>query len=57
MTTAIELGMVYAIMALGVYVTFRILDFPDLTVDGSFTTDAAVAASPSPTGWTRTSRS
>ncbi|MFC7402764.1 ABC transporter permease [Citricoccus sp. GCM10030269] len=44
MTTAIELGMIYAIMALGVYVTFRILDFPDLTVDGSFTTGAAVAA-------------
>jgi len=31
-------------MALGVYLTFRILDFPDLTVDGSFTTGAAVAA-------------
>ncbi|HEY4614288.1 MAG TPA: ABC transporter permease, partial [Citricoccus sp.] len=34
MTTAIELGLIYAIMALGVYLTFRILDFPDLTVDG-----------------------
>jgi putative tryptophan/tyrosine transport system permease protein len=44
MTTAIELGLIYAIMALGVYLTFRILDFPDLTVDGSFTTGAAVAA-------------
>jgi putative tryptophan/tyrosine transport system permease protein len=44
MTTAIELGMIYAIMALGVYVTFRILEFPDLTVDGSFTTGGAVAA-------------
>ncbi|MGW9549835.1 ABC transporter permease [Citricoccus zhacaiensis] len=44
MNTAIELGLIYAIMALGVYVTFRILDFPDLTVDGSFTTGAAVAA-------------
>ena len=31
-------------MALGVYITFRILDFPDLTVDGSFTTGAAIAA-------------
>jgi putative ABC transport system permease protein len=31
-------------MAIGVYLTFRILDFPDLTVDGSFTTGAAVAA-------------
>lgn len=44
MITAVELGLVYAIMALGVYLTFRILDFPDLTVDGSFTTGAAVAA-------------
>lgn len=31
-------------MALGVYLTFRILDFPDLTVDGSFATGGAVAA-------------
>lgn len=44
MLTAVELGLVYAIMALGVYLTFRILDFPDLTVDGSFTTGAAVAS-------------
>src|SRR5699024_1939534 len=34
----------YAIMALGVYLSFRVLDFPDLTVDGSFVTGAAVAA-------------
>ncbi|GAA0836944.1 ABC transporter permease [Bifidobacterium pullorum subsp. gallinarum] len=40
----IELGLLYALMALGVYITFRILDFPDLTVDGSFTTGAAIAA-------------
>ena len=44
MITAVELGLIYAVMALGVYLTFRILDFPDLTVDGSFTTGAAVAA-------------
>ncbi|GAA2945130.1 ABC transporter permease [Glutamicibacter bergerei] len=44
MITAVELGLIYALMALGVYLTFRILDFPDLTVDGSFTTGAAVAA-------------
>jgi putative ABC transport system permease protein len=31
-------------MVLGVYITFRVLDFPDLTVDGSFTLGAAVAA-------------
>lgn len=31
-----EQGMIYAIMALGIYITYKILDFPDLTVDGSF---------------------
>lgn len=40
---ALEMGLIYAIMALGVYLTFRILDFPDLTVDGSFVTGAAIA--------------
>ncbi|MDD9207993.1 ABC transporter permease, partial [Georgenia sp. 10Sc9-8] len=44
MIVAVELGLIYAIMALGVYLTFRILNFPDLTVDGSFTTGAATAA-------------
>ena len=38
----LEQGMIYAIMALGVYITYRILDFPDLTVDGSFPMGAAV---------------
>lgn len=42
---AIEQGLLYGVMVLGVYITFRVLDFPDLTVDGSFTTGAAVAAS------------
>ncbi|WP_019911428.1 ABC transporter permease [Paenibacillus sp. HW567] len=41
---AIEMGLIYAFMALGVYITFRILDFPDMTVDGSFTTGGAIAA-------------
>lgn len=41
---AVESGFIYAIMALGVYLSFRVLDFPDLTVDGSFVTGAAVAA-------------
>ncbi|KAB1655095.1 ABC transporter permease [Pseudoclavibacter chungangensis] len=45
MIGAFELGMLYAVMALGVYLTFRVLNFPDLTVDGSFTTGGAVAAS------------
>jgi len=40
---SVELGLFYALMALGVYLTFRILNFPDLTVDGSFTTGAAIA--------------
>lgn len=43
MLAALDLGLIYGLMALGVYLTFRILDFPDLTVDGSFTTGAAVA--------------
>ncbi|MCZ2327891.1 ABC transporter permease [Bartonella sp. F02] len=33
---AVELGLIYAFVALGVYLSFRVLDFPDLTVDGSF---------------------
>ena len=37
-----EQGMIYAIMALGVYITYKILDFPDLTVDGSFPMGAAI---------------
>lgn len=45
MIGAIELGLLYGVMALGVYLTFRVLNFPDLTVDGSLTTGAAVAAS------------
>lgn len=44
MITAVELGLIYAVMALGVYLTFRILNFPDLTVDGSFTTGGGTAA-------------
>lgn len=35
---AIGQGILWGIMALGVYITFRILDFADLTVDGSFAT-------------------
>ncbi len=44
MIGAVELGLIYGVMALGVYLTFRVLNFPDLTVDGSFTMGAAVAA-------------
>lgn len=41
---AIEQGFVYGIMVIGVYLTFRILDFPDLTVDGSLPLGAAISA-------------
>ncbi|KJE26379.1 ABC transporter permease [Geobacillus thermoleovorans] len=44
MFSSVEAGLIYAVMALGVYLSFRILDFPDLTVDGSFVTGASVAA-------------
>ena len=37
-----EEGLVYAIMALGVYITYKILDFPDLSVDGTFPLGGAV---------------
>ena len=40
-----EEGLIYAIMALGVYITYRILDFPDLSVDGTFPLGAAITAS------------
>ena len=41
---AIETGLLYALIGLGVYLSFRVLDFPDLTVDGSFPLGGAVAA-------------
>lgn len=41
---AIGQGILWGIMALGVYITFRLLDFADLTVDGSFATGGAVSA-------------
>ncbi len=40
---AIETGLIYGFLSLGVYLSFRVLDFPDLTVDGSFPLGAAVA--------------
>lgn len=40
--SALELGGIYAVMALGIYITYKILDFPDLTVDGSFPLGGAV---------------
>lgn len=37
-------GIIWGIMAIGVYITYRILDFADLTVDGSFGTGGAAFA-------------
>lgn len=51
MIGAVEVGLIYGVMALGVYLTFRVLNFPDLTVDGSFTTGAATAAMAILSGW------
>ncbi|WP_461206171.1 ABC transporter permease [Clostridium sp. DL1XJH146] len=44
LTSSIQLGLLYAIMALGIYITFRILNVPDLTVDGSFALGMTCAA-------------
>ena len=42
--TIVEQGLIYGILTLGIYITYKILDFPDLTVDGSFPLGAAVTA-------------
>lgn len=39
----LEQGLIYGIMALGIYISYKILDFPDLTVDGSFPLGAAIS--------------
>lgn len=44
MISTVAQGLLWAVMALGVYVTFRVLDIADLTVEGSFPMGAAVAA-------------
>ncbi|AEG15706.1 ABC-type transporter, integral membrane subunit [Desulfofundulus kuznetsovii DSM 6115] len=41
---SLEQGLLWGAMVLGVYMTFRVLDYPDLTVDGAFTLGAAVTA-------------
>ncbi len=48
---AVELGLIYGFVAVGVYLAFRVLDFPDLTVDGSFPLGAAIAAVTITAGW------
>ncbi len=41
---AVEIGLIFALVSLGVFISFRLLNFPDLTVDGSFPLGAATAA-------------
>lgn len=48
---AVEQGLIYGLMALGVYISFRVLAFPDLSVDGTFPLGAAVAATLIISGW------
>jgi putative ABC transport system permease protein len=48
---AIEIGLIFGLVALGVFMSFRIINFPDLTVDGSFPLGAAVAATLIVLGW------
>ena len=45
-TSILEQGLIYGILALGIYITYKILDFPDLTVDGSFPLGAARGMNP-----------
>lgn len=48
---AIESGLIFGLVALGVFLSFRVLEFPDLTVDGSFPLGAAVSAVLLLAGW------
>ena len=41
---SLEIGLIYGIVAIGIYLTFRIIDFPDLTCDGSFVLGAALSS-------------
>ncbi|AUL49238.1 ABC transporter permease [Bordetella trematum] len=48
---ALEIGLIFSLVALGVFISFRLLRFPDLTVDGSFPLGGAVAATLVSSGW------
>jgi len=48
---AIEIGLIFGLVALGVFLSFRVINFPDLTVDGSFPLGGAVAAALIVAGW------
>ena len=49
--SAVSQGLIWGIMAIGVYITFRILDVSDLTVDGSFCTGGVIPSAASPPFW------
>ena len=49
--STLEQGLIYAVLALGLMLTYAILDFPDLTVDGSFPLGGAVSTSLILSGW------
>ena len=51
MPGGVSQGIIWGIMALGIYITFRLLDVADLTVDGSFTTGGAVTVMLILAGW------
>ncbi|MDR1968731.1 MAG: ABC transporter permease [Burkholderiaceae bacterium] len=48
---ALEVGLIFSLVALGVFISFRLLNFPDLTVDGSFPLGGAVCATLISQGW------
>ncbi|HOV18246.1 ABC transporter permease [Ottowia sp.] len=48
---SLEIGLIFALVALGVFISFRIVNFPDMTVDGSFPLGGAVAATLLVAGW------
>lgn len=48
---ALEIGLIFGLVALGVFISFRVINFPDLTVDGSFPLGGAVAATLIVAGW------
>lgn len=48
---ALEIGLIFGLVALGVFLSFRVINFPDLTVDGSFPLGGAVAATLIVAGW------
>ena len=48
---AVNLGILYAFMAVGTYITYKLYSFPDITIDGTFTTGAAVASILIVDGW------